>query len=187
LPQIGAEETVVTALEFPRERTIPAVFTVIEKKRAVAVLRKETLVEEFAAVEPETIETAAVLRGVCAIQTVLLIVTSEGEVAIFVCKGVVAVLAVLRLLIDDGKSRDDCQEFRQLFEERCALAVWLSEIERIPPIGEETIMAIDGERNIRRVHRNNFPLTETALSPGETALIAMGAAQERAAVRTALW
>ena len=94
----------------------------------IAILREETLGEELAPIQPQTIDAVLVLGRVCSVQAILLVVTPKREVAVLVREGIVAVLAILRLFIDDGKSRATIEEHFQLFDKRLPLFVRLSEI-----------------------------------------------------------
>jgi len=117
LSQVGAEEAVSASLEFSGKRGVPGVFAMIEEEGVIAVLGEEALVAELAFIEPETIETVAILRGVRTVEAVLFVVAPEGQVAVLVGEGVVAEFAVLGLLVDDGKPGDSGEEFLQLFKE----------------------------------------------------------------------
>jgi hypothetical protein len=75
------------------------------------------------------------------------------------------------LLVDDGEVRDGLEELLKLCEERDTVTVRLSEGERIPAVGEETVMTVDGERGICCVHRNDLSLAQIASALRETSLI----------------
>ena len=152
----------------------------------MAILGEETLIEKFASVEPQTIDAVTILRGVRAVQAILFVVAPEGEITILVGIGVIRVLAILGLLVDDGEAGDGIEETTQLFQERNAVTVGLSEFQGVPSIAEETVVTVDGEGDVRGIHGDDFAFAETAGALRETSLVSVRATQERAAVWAAL-
>ena len=96
----------------------------------------------------------------------------SGQVAVFVLPGVICVVAVLALLIDERESRNCELQFPELLKKRSTEIELAAVVQRVPSITPPNLLLVHFERGIRRIHRDNLGSREVTLALVHVSLIA---------------
>ena len=100
----------------------------------------------------------------------------SGQVAVFVLPGVVCVVAVLALLIDEREPRNCELQFPELLEERSTEIKLAAVVQRVPSITPPDLLLVHLERRIGRIHRDDVASGEIALPFVHVTLVTKGEA-----------
>ncbi|EKD63274.1 MAG: hypothetical protein ACD_51C00305G0001 [uncultured bacterium] len=119
-----------------------------------------------------------------AVQTILFVVIAKRQITVFIGERIIAIFAVFRLLVYDCQSWNSLHKLCKLLEKRSGKIRFGIEIQSIPFIPPETVLAIDRKRLIFGVNRDNRLLAKIAFPLIKRTFIPICESFSRAAVRT---
>lgn len=151
MPQITGKKTIPATFEIHRKKRVLRILATIHEDTTVAVFGKQTFITLLALIEPQIIETILVFGRIPSIQTVFFVMIAKREVTIFIGKRIIAIIAILRLFVDDRQTRYSLDELLKLGEKRLLKVVWPAVLQRIPIVRPVAFLAIYRKRSLGRI------------------------------------
>lgn len=124
----------------------------------------DAFIEEFAVKNPNGINDASIFCHERTVVTILIIVSRNNEIAIFIIIREIAVLCVFRLIVHQRNARYAKRKFVKLIEKRPAKIKFDAIIHCIPLIAPPFFFCINFKRRIRMKKGNHFFAGKIALS-----------------------
>jgi len=153
--QIDAAEAILAAVEVVPQLAIGAVTTVLQIPALVAALTVVTLIAEFTLLDAGAIATVLTVENAVGVEGILVLKSSEEQVAVAILNGEVAEVAVLAVHVVHVDTRYRCLELKKLLKERTGEVEVPAIGERIPLVAPPCTVLVDLRGLIRRVDGEN--------------------------------
>ncbi len=172
-PQSYAAAAIGAAPAFKEKRAVPAVIGVLTVADTVTTMTVDGIVYEFGLIHPVKIRAVSAVHVENRVPAVLIKVATEYEVAVLVREGVMTVVAIFALRVNQRKSGRRVTQLQELREEGSVKVEFAAGGFRVPPLAPPRLWRINRKRAPRRVDRNYWRPRQCTAPAVETTFVSI--------------